>query len=660
MTSETHAAAAGLYPPPVTPGAGSDAKADRRLELLGWLVLTILALAVHVWQAQALPPAGQGVFTDNDSLVRAYRVLELHSPQGSWFDPTLTRIDPPRGGEQHWTRIVDAPYYLGGLLGQALAGDFRLGLEWAGLILPPLMHVLFLGAVLWLGRPFLPVEARIMAAFLTLMHFSTVGSFLPGRIDYHNAELLSAALMLGFAARLASRHVSTLTGWLAGLTVAVALWIGVEMVLIAIVVVAAPALRWLLVSRDAATAARDLARSMLLFLLLCALAERGPYFLERTDDFDKLCLLHVLAFTGPWILWEAVCLGQRFGWKPNLAMRAAAGLAGAALSVYILGLLLPQIWRGSLFPAHAAGSPAYMIIRGSNIAENESVLKLASSDGASLGESLGWLVLNAMALLIGLIPLAYMLWRRPPMRPLLLVCAGCLLTLLFHYTRFKSIQVPLRATYYIQLAMAIPAACVFAAVALKLQQVMNSPQRRGLSLAIVGLLVLLGIMGTISLAVGLIDKGGPASNTVAAVPYEKAPVPDTARADDGFCDARATAEEAARLLPGTGIIAAHPDQGPYLLYYTDAAIIAFPNHRQQPALDAFYKAMHEQDPAAAHRILSEYNIRAMILCGHRAAWRLFPIDKPGSTAARLAAGEPLPWAEQLGAVGLSRIFRIQP
>lgn len=660
------------YPAPITPLAAADPAAERRLAILCWLVLAVFILVFHVFMGRGPLPPGQGMLDDNDSLVRAYRVLQIQET-GAWFDPMLYRIDPPKGAEQHWTRIMDLPYLVSGWIGQVLTGNFRLGLEWGAAVIPPLLHVLFIAAIFWIGRPFMPLEARVMAAFLTMLHFATVAVFLPGRIDYHNTEILSAALMLGFAARLASRHVTTRTAWLAGLTGAIALWIGVETVLVLVVMVAAPALRWLLVTTEDVRSGRDFSRSLLLFLALAALAERGPYIFSVWNSFDKLCLMHVLAFTGPWLFWEAAALGHRFGWRPRLATRAGTAALGGLVSLVIIVALLPQLrTTGYLFPEEGIGSPVYTLVRGGAISENESIGAAASAQGVGMLEAFSWILLNVMAFLMGIVPLCWLLVKRRELRPLMLVCLAAVLVVWYHYTRGHNFEIPLRATYYVQTVMVIPAGIAIGWIVISMQTVMTAPSRRGMSIAICSLLLLLVTMGLIALGysateIADADKANrlAAERQAGAPTFVAAPVAGDAvtqaKAGQGFCDARLISDDVAREFPDGGVIAAHPDHGPFLLYYSRAGIVSYPNHRPQPGLDDLYEAMHAGDPVAARELLlRNFDMKGLVLCGAAPARPLFPVDDPQSFAGQLAAGQVPPWLQEISREGYARLYRIVP
>lgn len=80
------------------------------LVVLAWLVVALALLLQH-W-----PHTAETLFDTDDAmrLVQLRAWLAGPSLLGGWFDLQQTRLQPPLGGEMHWSRLIDAG--LAGLL----------------------------------------------------------------------------------------------------------------------------------------------------------------------------------------------------------------------------------------------------------------------------------------------------------------------------------------------------------------------------------------------------------------------------------------------------------------------------------------------------------------------------------------------------------------
>lgn len=175
---------------------------------------------------------------DTDDNLRFVQVKDWLAGQG-WFDLRQYRLDPPRGADIHWSRIVDLP--LAGLMllfrafmdgGQA----DRLAAGFAPL-LPLLPAMLALGFVM---RRLVGGNSWIIAIFAPLSAAMALSMFMPMRIDHHGWQL---AMVLVALAGLAD-HRPVRGGLVAGLASAVSVAIGMEMMIYLAATGAVVALRW--------------------------------------------------------------------------------------------------------------------------------------------------------------------------------------------------------------------------------------------------------------------------------------------------------------------------------------------------------------------------------------------------------------------------------
>lgn len=159
-----------------------------RYVALIWLLITILAVV------QAADNIARASLGDPDNFMRLVQVREWLAGQ-SWTDVVQHRMNPPHGGDIHWSRLVDMPIALiimalRPLFGQNVA-------EMVALIAVPALLSLALMLVL---APLLRTIAGrgVALALLALLPLCLFVSaqFVPMRIDHHGWQILMAAIAL--------------------------------------------------------------------------------------------------------------------------------------------------------------------------------------------------------------------------------------------------------------------------------------------------------------------------------------------------------------------------------------------------------------------------------------------------------------------------------
>ena len=258
---------------------------------------------------------------DTDDNMRIMQVRALLHGQ-DWFDLRQYRLNPPYGANIHWSRLVDLPIaglilalrpFLGG------AGAER----WAVAIAPLLPYLLLLFSLSLTARRLIDPRAYPLAMLTLFFAGSTNGMFMPMRIDHHGWQL--ALLSLSIAAIADPKRVRG--GLTLGLSTALSLAIGLEMLIYLAIAGAVMVLFWVH-DADERERLRDYGVTLgggtaIAFLLFASNDNRqavcdalSPVWLS--DMLVGGAAAYVLAWLSP------------ADWKRRLALAAVAGVAVAA------------------------------------------------------------------------------------------------------------------------------------------------------------------------------------------------------------------------------------------------------------------------------------------------------------------------------------------
>ncbi|MDF7776986.1 AcrB/AcrD/AcrF family protein [Sphingomonas sp. AOB5] len=183
---------------------------------------------------------------DTDDNMRLMQVRALLAGQG-WYDLTNYRLDPALGGFNiHWSRLVDLPIAGLILLLQPFIGTAQAE-KWACGIAPMLpLAVTMIGVALTVRRLIAP-QAWPIALVVLMGCTSTMMMFAPMRIDHHGWQLACLAMTVaGLADPRRARGGATV-----GISSAVSLTIGLEMLPYCAMAGAIIALRWVWDAGDA-------------------------------------------------------------------------------------------------------------------------------------------------------------------------------------------------------------------------------------------------------------------------------------------------------------------------------------------------------------------------------------------------------------------------
>ena len=258
---------------------------------------------------------------DTDDNMRIMQVRALLHGQG-WYDLRDYRMNPPYGANIHWSRLVDLP--IAGLiltLRPFLGGP---GAErWTVAIAPMIPFLLLLFSLALTARRLLGPTAYLFGFVALFFAGSNNGMFQPERIDHHGWQL--ALLALSIASIADPDRVRG--GILLGLSTALSLAIGLEMVIYLALAGVAVVLFWV---DDEAERERLRAYAVTLggatalaFLVFASNDNRGPV----CDALSPVWLSDALIGSA---LMLALAWSPQGDWKRRLVMALGAGVVIAA------------------------------------------------------------------------------------------------------------------------------------------------------------------------------------------------------------------------------------------------------------------------------------------------------------------------------------------
>jgi hypothetical protein len=258
---------------------------------------------------------------DTDDNMRMMQVRALLHGQ-DWYDLRQYRLNPPVGANIHWSRLVDLP-----IAGLILALRPFLGgpaaERWAVGIAPLLPYLLLLFSIALTARRLVDRRAYPLVFLALMFAGSTNGMFMPERIDHHGWQLALLALSVaGIADPKRVRGGLTL-----GISSALSLAIGLEMIIYLATLGAAAVLFWV-DDRDEGDRLRAYALSVgagtaLSFLVFASYDNRAPV----CDALSPVWLSDALLAGA---LMYGLALLSPGDWKKRLGLAVVAGAAVAA------------------------------------------------------------------------------------------------------------------------------------------------------------------------------------------------------------------------------------------------------------------------------------------------------------------------------------------
>jgi hypothetical protein len=534
---------------------------------------------------------------DTDDNMRMMQVRGLLHGQG-WFDLRQHRLSPPVGANIHWSRLVDLP-----IAGLILALRPFLGgpaaERWAVGIAPLLPYLLLLFSLAMTSRRLIDRRAYPLAFMALIFAGSTNGMFMPERIDHHGWQL--ALLALSVSAIADPKRVRG--GLTLGVSSALSLAIGLEMIIYLAILGAAAVLFWVDDPKE-----RDRLRAYALslgagtalsFLIFASYDNRAPV----CDALSPVWLSDALL--GGALMYGLALLSPG-DWRKRLGLAVIAGVAIAAF--------------------HALTWP-HCIQRLEGVSPEVERLWLSYVKEARPIYRHGWRIAALVVALpiTGLIGWGALAWVRRRDRDLLRRIIGA-------------------------------AAPALAATLLLLWQTRTGPASQMLTLvgcaALVWILVPL-IWNTQSSAVRVV---GAALLTVigigAAVPFVVGFIPEPKPSKYEAAIGKANAlcgslwgMKAVALQP-KGVVFTFVDLGPRLITVTHHDAIIGPYHRNGEQIADVMNAFRG-DAGEAHRLITKYHSNYVLTCPKSSTTTIFTSETPKGFYGQLEAGRVPNWLQPI-------------
>ncbi|MBW0008126.1 MAG: AcrB/AcrD/AcrF family protein [Sphingomonas sp.] len=258
---------------------------------------------------------------DTDDNMRIMQVRALIHGQG-WYDLRQHRLNPPIGASIHWSRLVDLPIaslilglrpFLGGPAAE----------RWAVAIAPLLPYLLLLFSLALTARRLLGPSAYLLAFLALFFAGSTNGMFMPERIDHHGWQL--ALLAVSISAIADPNRIRG--GLVLGISTALSLAIGLEMMIYLALLGAAVVLFWVIDPKERER----------LFVYAVSLGGGTAFaFLAfaSNDNWNNVCDALSPVWLSDALVGSALMLAMAWvppgDWKRRLALAAGAGVIVAA------------------------------------------------------------------------------------------------------------------------------------------------------------------------------------------------------------------------------------------------------------------------------------------------------------------------------------------
>lgn len=277
-----------------------------------------------------------GDLADADDHLRIVQIRDLLAGQ-PWFDTVQHRINPPFGGQSHWSRFIDAPVGALVTLCQALLGP-QVGERVAMLTWPFLLLIATFFALDRVLRRVGDDWVRWVGLGVASISWLAIFQYLPFRIDHHSAQQLCFAI--AFACIVGRRDQRSAA--LAGVAMAMQASISIEGLAHIIIVGALFGARWLMTGREGERLRANVwATTAALFAF--TLISRGPgVVLASQCDAISAPYLALMAALSV-LLWPTMRLAEQ---RPGLLPRLAALGVSGAVAVGAMGLVEPLCYAG--------------------------------------------------------------------------------------------------------------------------------------------------------------------------------------------------------------------------------------------------------------------------------------------------------------------------
>ena len=532
---------------------------------------------------------------DTDDNMRMMQVRGLLHGQG-WYDLRQHHLNPPVGANIHWSRLVDLP-----IAGLVLALRPFLGgpgaERWAVGIAPLIPYLLLLFSLALTARRLIDARAYPLAFLALFFAASTNGMFSPERIDHHGWQL--ALLSLSVASIADPKRLRG--GITLGVSTALSLAIGLEMIIYLAIAGATVVLFWV-IDRDE--------RERLLGYAVALSGGTALAFLVFASNDN----------------WGAVCDALSPVWLSD------ALLAGALL--YGLSLLSPADWRRRLALAAAAGVALaafhalmwpHCLQRLEGVSPEVERLWLSHVKEARPVYRHGWRIASLIVALpiTGFLGWTLLAWMRRADRELLRRVVGA---------AAPGIAASLLLLWQTRTG---PAAQMMATVGAAALVWLLMPQAWRLKSSALRVLA--------ATAIVVIGAGAAVQFAFNFVPNEKSTPRERAigKANAGCASMWGLRPVA---LQPKGTVFTFVDMGPRLITVTHHDAITGPYHRNGEQIADVMNAFRGSEPQA-HRLIDKYHSDYVLICPNNSTSTIFTSEAPGGFYTQLVAGKVPGWLQ---------------
>lgn len=337
---------------------------DKRKAFTPWLIIFGLWAVLHGALAITVAaPVFEGQLPGPDEYMRLVRVAELRGGTG-WYDTVIERSNAPYGDTLHWTRPMDL-LILAGSYALSMIPSVGDALFASGALVSPALHLAICFAMAWAALPLIGRDLSIIAVFMVLIQPGVLAYAAAGRADHHGFLFLLFVLAAGGAIRCLGTRVTTATAVATGVAFGVALWEGVEMVVLVALCQAAAALAWIFFGGVKARPQLIAAGTFVATVLLALIAEHPPAQMLAIE-YDRVSLpyLTIAALTA--LVWGAAWISERYKPAGGTPVRRATlmGIAGSIGALFLFAVF-PKILAGP----YAVIDPRILPIWDAHIAE---------------------------------------------------------------------------------------------------------------------------------------------------------------------------------------------------------------------------------------------------------------------------------------------------
>lgn len=570
---------------------------------------------------------GQWKTGDPDDQLRMVQVRDWLAGQ-RWADVTQYRMNPPAGGDMHWSRLVDIPLGLAIAALTPLAGQARAEL-WAAIIVPMLTLGVFLFCYARLVRTHFGAVTALASTAGLLTAMPLIAQLLPLRVDHHGWQLVCMVLCLTF---LLDRKHQARSAVLLGLVSAIWLEISIEAFPFIIAFIGILALRWLFEKNSGAQ--NGLWPPFILLTGSLALATGGflaalkPVTSLKVAPCDALSSAHVAAFFACAAASAATLAIVRLSDKHiGFWVKAIVCILGAIAALAALGMGAPQC-LGDSFQTLDPVVRRYWFDR--------------TSEGLPLF-SLGreQIIIAVVVSILGLAGIVHL-----PRSSIGISGDGkAALILTFLATALVGTYISRTLVYFI-----ITVSVIVAPLAIMLFERIGTQQ----SLA--------GRLGTRILAIALllpVMTGQLTADMIARIAPQISKLPPRFVMDypaAKTCQDSSSIEKLRALPPSNLLVGL--DAAPGILQHTGHSVVASGHHRNQAAMRDVITAF-TGSPGTLAAVVRKQNIDFVAICAAAPEFVFYNGMNPEGNWTRLKRGERFDFLVEQPALGPFRIWRVR-